>query len=92
MTMPISPTPEDAILQEGDLNKLKDMANTIFRDDTTEKEQLCFRPMTERGFPFISPVSEVSGVYVGAGNSFYGNMLGAGTGKVLRVRECWGKN
>jgi glycine/D-amino acid oxidase-like deaminating enzyme len=79
----LPPTPEDVVLQERDLKKLRDIADEIFTDYTIEKEQLCFRPMTESATPFISPVPEVSGAYVGAGHSYSGIMLGPGTGKVL---------
>ncbi len=81
--LPLSPTPVDAIPQPKDISKLKDIADTLFSEYTLEKEQLCFRPMTQHGEPFVGPVPQVKGVFVGAGHSFWGITLGPGTGKVL---------
>jgi glycine/D-amino acid oxidase-like deaminating enzyme len=79
----LSPTPVDAHPRSKDISKLKEIANTLFSEYTIEKEQLCFRPMTPHGEPFIGPVQGVKGVYIGAGHSFWGITLGPGTGKVL---------
>jgi glycine/D-amino acid oxidase-like deaminating enzyme len=81
--LPLPPTPVDAIPRSKDISKLKDIADTLFSEYTLEKEQLCFRPMTQHGEPFVGPVPQVKGVYVGAGHSFWGITLGPGTGKVL---------
>jgi glycine/D-amino acid oxidase-like deaminating enzyme len=81
LTLP--PTPESAIPRSKDIEKLKEIADTLLEDYTIEKEQLCYRPMTSHGEPFVSAVPDVKGVYVGAGHSFWGITLGPGTGKVL---------
>lgn len=78
--------PEDPVAatpQKSEIRKLVEIADTLFAEYTIEKEQLCFRPMTEHGDPFVCPVPEVEGVFVGAGHSFWGLTLGPGTGKVL---------
>lgn len=82
-TLVLPSTPEAAIPRKKDVNKLREIANTILPECTVEKEQLCFRPMTEHGEPFVSSVPTVNGVWVGAGHSFWGITLGPGTGKVL---------
>jgi glycine/D-amino acid oxidase-like deaminating enzyme len=79
----LPPTPEEAIPQESAIKQLKAIADEILPEYTVEKTQLCFRPMTEQGLPFISPIYGVAGAYVGAGHSFFGIMLGPGTGKIL---------
>lgn len=81
--LPLPSTPLAALPQPKEISKLKDIAETLFGEYTLEKEQLCFRPMTSHGDPFVGPVGGVEGVYVGAGHSFWGITLGPGTGKVL---------
>ena len=76
-------TPLDAHPRPKDISKLKEIADTLFSDYTIEREQLCFRPMTQHGDPFVGPVQQLRGVFVGAGHSFWGITLGPGTGKVL---------
>lgn len=77
-------TPEDAVPMDKAIDKLMDIASTFLVPGYTFlKSQLCFRPVTERGTPFVGAVPGVQGVYVGAGHSFYGIMLAPGTGKVL---------
>jgi glycine/D-amino acid oxidase-like deaminating enzyme len=82
-TAPLPPTPDAAIPLKTEIGKLKEIADTVFPEYTIVKEQLCFRPMTEHGKPFICPYPEVNGVYIGAGHSHFGIILGPGTGKVL---------
>jgi glycine/D-amino acid oxidase-like deaminating enzyme len=82
-TFVLPPTPDAAIPQKREIDKLKEIADTILPDYTIKKEQLCFRPMTEHGNPFICPYPDVNGVYIGAGHSHFGIILGPGTGKVL---------
>jgi len=81
--LPLPPTPDAATPQKSEIDKLREIADEVFAEYTIEKEQLCFRPMTESGNPFISPISGAKGVYVGAGHSYFGLILGPGTGKVL---------
>jgi glycine/D-amino acid oxidase-like deaminating enzyme len=83
INIPLPSTPEGAIPQKPEIEKLKAIADAVLMDYTVEIEQLCFRPMTEDGIPFICPVPEIGGVYVGAGHSYFGIMLGPGTGKIL---------
>lgn len=39
--------------------------------------------MTSHGDPFVGPVPDYEGLWVGAGHTFWGITLGPGTGKVL---------
>jgi glycine/D-amino acid oxidase-like deaminating enzyme len=82
-TIPLPRAPDVAMPIKAEIDKLKEIADEILTQYTIEKEQLCFRPMTDDGYPFICPLPEVRGVYVGAGHSHFGIMLGPGTGKVL---------
>jgi len=82
-TLDLPPTPEAAAPQPTEIAKLKAIADTLLPGYSIKKEQLCFRPMTESGLPFIGPYPEVRGVYVGAGHSHFGIILGPGTGKIL---------
>jgi glycine/D-amino acid oxidase-like deaminating enzyme len=82
-TLLLPPTPDAATPLKTEIAKLKEIADTILPDYSIEKEQLCFRPMTETGTPFICPYPEVNGVYIGAGHGQFGIILGPGTGKVL---------
>lgn len=82
-TLVLPPEPNAAIPLKTEIDKLKEIADTILPGYSIEKEQLCFRPMTERGTPFIGPYGEVDGVYVGTGHGHFGIILGPGTGKVL---------
>jgi glycine/D-amino acid oxidase-like deaminating enzyme len=79
----LPPTPDAAIPLKTEIAKLKEIADVILPEYSIEKEQLCFRPMTEKGTPFICRYPEVNGVYVGAGHGHFGIILGPGTGKVL---------
>ena len=81
--LPLPATPSAAVPRAKDLATVKEIADTIFPGYTIEKEQLCFRPMTAHGDPFVSRVPHVGGVFVGAGHTFWGITLGPGTGKVL---------
>ena len=77
-------TPEDAVPMDKAIDHLMDIASAFLVPGYKFfKKQLCFRPVTERGTPFVGAVPGVHGVYVGAGHSFYGIMLAPGTGKVL---------
>jgi glycine/D-amino acid oxidase-like deaminating enzyme len=76
-------SPQLAIPRVQDIEKLKEIADALFLDYAIEKEQLCFRPMTEHENPFVGAVRELKGVWVGAGHSYWGITLGPGTGKVL---------
>ena len=82
-TLDLPPTPEAAVPQATEIAKLKMIADKLLLGYSIKKEQLCFRPMTESGLPFIGSYPEVRGVYVGAGHSHFGVILGPGTGKVL---------
>lgn len=81
LTLP--PDPLSAIPQKSEISKLVEIADTVFSQYIIEKEQLCFRPMTGHGDPYVCPVPGIEGVFVGAGHSFWGLTLGPGTGKVL---------
>ena len=79
----LPPDPLSATPRKTQISKLVEIANTLFAEYKIEKEQLCFRPMTEHGDPFVCRVPGVERVFVGAGHSFWGIALGPGTGKVL---------
>jgi glycine/D-amino acid oxidase-like deaminating enzyme len=82
-TLPLPESPDAATPRPRDMDKLRDIASSILEDYTVDAEQLCFRPMTEHGEPFVSAVPGAEGVWVGAGHSFWGITLGPGTGRVL---------
>jgi len=81
--LPLPSTPEAAIPIATEIAKLKETADTILPEFSIETEQLCFRPMTAEGLPFIGLYPGIEGLYVAAGHSHYGIILGPGTGKVL---------
>jgi glycine/D-amino acid oxidase-like deaminating enzyme len=82
--LPLPATPTAANPRAKDIAKVKEIADAIFPAAyIIEKEQLCFRPMTAHGDPFVCRVPHVEGVFVGAGHNFWGITLGPGTGKVL---------
>jgi glycine/D-amino acid oxidase-like deaminating enzyme len=81
--LPLPSTPTEATPRGPDIQKLKEIATALFPSYTIEKEQLCFRPMTAHGDPFIGGVPEYEGIWVGAGHTFWGITLGPGTGKIL---------
>ena len=58
-TLVLPSTAESATPRKKELNKLKYMGETIFPQCRAEKEQLCFRLMTEVGECFGSPVPEL---------------------------------
>jgi glycine/D-amino acid oxidase-like deaminating enzyme len=82
-TLDLPPNPEAAIPQPTEIAKLMEIADALLPGYSVKKEQLCFRPMTKDGLPFIGTYPEVRGVYVGAGHGHFGIILGPGTGKVL---------
>jgi glycine/D-amino acid oxidase-like deaminating enzyme len=83
--LPLPTSPDKAIPRQRDLDELRDIADAVFDEYTVETEQVCFRPMTSHGDPYVSRVPGVSGVrvFVGAGHAFWGISLGPGTGRVL---------
>ena len=81
--LPLPPTPDAAIPLKPEIDKLKEIADIILPDHSIKREQLCFRPMTEKGTPFIGRYPAVNGVYLGTGHGHFGIILGPGTGKVL---------
>ncbi|KAF5677534.1 FAD dependent oxidoreductase [Fusarium heterosporum] len=85
---------------ETSLEKLKDLAKQIIETDGDELEVvrtgLCFRPVSERGTPYITRIEDVDlrqgyrtrkgsdgGVYVATGHGPWGISLSLGTGKVM---------
>lgn len=82
-TLDLPSTPEAAIPQATEIAKLKEIADVLLPGYSIKKEQLCFRPMTKHGLPFIGAYPEVRGIYIGAGHGHFGIILGPGTGKVL---------
>lgn len=82
-TLDLPPTPDAAVIQATEIAKLKLIADTLLPEYSIKHEQLCFRPMTKQGLPFITAHPEVKGVYVAAGHGHFGIILGPGTGKVL---------
>jgi len=82
-TLPLPSTPDAAIPLKTEIDKLKEIADIILPRYSIKKEQLCFRPMTDKGTPFICPYVAVNGVYIGVGHGHFGIILGPGTGKVL---------
>jgi len=82
------PLPSNPLLAEpisASMSQLHTIADSLFGHNNyiVDKEQLCFRPMTNHGEPFVGEVKGVKGVWVGAGHSFWGITLGPGTGCVL---------
>lgn len=82
-TLSLPDNPEAAVPRNQDIERLRDIASEVLGEYSIDKEQLCFRPMTTHGNPFVCPVPDVAGAWVGAGHSFWGITLGPGTGKVL---------
>jgi glycine/D-amino acid oxidase-like deaminating enzyme len=76
-------TPAAAIPRKHDMDKLREIASAVLGEYTVEAEQLCHRPMTPHGEPFVGAVPGIEGVWIGAGHSFWGITLGPGSGKVL---------
>lgn len=87
--------PEDASLE-----RLKDLARQVIKTDGDEldvvRTGLCFRPVSERGTPYITRIEDVDlrqgyrtrkgsdgGVYVATGHGPWGISLSLGTGKVM---------
>jgi glycine/D-amino acid oxidase-like deaminating enzyme len=85
---------------DASLEKLKDLAMRIIRTEGDELEVirtgLCFRPVSERGTPYITRVEDVDlrqgyrtrkgsdgGVYVATGHGPWGISLSLGTAKVM---------
>ncbi|RGP63010.1 FAD dependent oxidoreductase superfamily [Fusarium longipes] len=85
---------------ESSLDKLKDLAKQIIETEGEELEivrmGLCFRPVSERGTPYITRIDDVDlrqgygtrkgkdgGVYVATGHGPWGISLSLGTGKVM---------
>jgi glycine/D-amino acid oxidase-like deaminating enzyme len=82
--LPLPSTPLLAQPIPTTISQLHSIADSLFGDTyVVEKEQVCFRPMTGHGEPFVGSVRGVNGVWVGAGHSFWGITLGLGTGLVL---------
>jgi|SRR5271170_2751246 len=90
-TLPLPDTPEAAVPQPRDIGRLREIADAVLGEYSIEKEQLCFRPMTTRGQPFVCAIPGVIGGWVGAGHSFWGIALGPGSGKVLSEMVLGGK-
>src|SRR2546423_1382981 len=61
----LPPTPLEAMPLESEIAKLKEVADMLLSDYVIKKEQLCFRPMTEDGKPFICAYPKIEGVYIG---------------------------
>ncbi|KAJ4266262.1 hypothetical protein NW762_004245 [Fusarium torreyae] len=85
---------------DASLEKLKDLARQIIETEGEELEVirtgLCFRPVSERGTPYITRIEDVDlrqgyrtrkgrdgGVYVATGHGPWGISLSLGTGKVM---------
>ena len=82
-TLDLPLTTTDAIPLNTEIAKLKEIADALLPGYIIRKEQLCFRPMTESGDPFVCAYLKIKGVFIGAGHSHFGIILGPGTGKVL---------
>jgi glycine/D-amino acid oxidase-like deaminating enzyme len=85
---------------DSSLDKLKDLAKQIIETEGEELEilrtGLCFRPVSERGTPYITRIDDFDlrqgyntrkgkdgGVYVATGHGPWGISLSLGTGKVM---------
>lgn len=82
-TLDLPLTTTDATPLDTEIAKLKEIADALLPGYIIRKEQLCFRPMTESGDPFVCAYLKIKGVFIGAGHSHFGIILGPGTGKVL---------
>src|SRR5579862_7195808 len=61
--LPLPADPVAAKPRSPDIQKLREIADVLFPQYTVEKEQLCFRPMTTHGDPFIGPVPGYKGIW-----------------------------
>lgn len=76
----------DVQLQESDLEKLRG-AMAILSPELTNgeivKTQLCYRPVTKQGTPFLSPVPSHTNVWCCAGSGPWGIEQGPGCGLIM---------
>ncbi|KAF5564961.1 FAD dependent oxidoreductase superfamily [Fusarium phyllophilum] len=96
----LPPSATGAKPMDAPLEKLKDLARQMIRTDGDELEVLrtgiCFRPVSERGTPYIARIEDVDlrqgyrtrkgsdgGVYVATGHGPWGISLSLGTAKVM---------
>ncbi|KAK4083351.1 hypothetical protein Purlil1_10762 [Purpureocillium lilacinum] len=98
---PLSALATDAQPDEVSLAKLKDIARRLIALPPGEKQELevvraglCFRPVTDRGVPYVTRLKDEQlgiktrgggegGVFVAAGHGPWGISLSLGTGKVM---------
>ncbi|ENH69689.1 Putative oxidoreductase C1F5.03c [Fusarium oxysporum f. sp. cubense race 1] len=96
----LPPLATSAKPMDAPLEKLKNLAKQIIRTDGDELEVLrtglCFRPVSERGTPYVTRIEDVDlrqgyrtrkgsdgGVYVATGHGPWGISLSLGTAKVM---------
>lgn len=100
-TIPLPPLATGAEKVQESLEQLKDLARELV--DTEEldivRTGLCFRPVTERGTPYIARLTDdqigvktrtgaEGGVFVAAGHGVWGILLSLGTGLVVAEMMC----
>lgn len=98
-TIPLPSLATDATPFDDSLKKLKQIARELIASDSeleVVREGLCFRPITDRGTPFIARLTDEQlgggistrlgqegGVFLAAGHGPWGISLSLGTGKVV---------
>ncbi|UPL01426.1 hypothetical protein LCI18_012360 [Fusarium solani-melongenae] len=97
--IPLPPLATAAKPMRGPLEKLKATARQLIKSESeleVVRTGLCFRPVTQRGTPYVTRVEDVDlrqgyrtrkgadgGVFVAAGHGPWGISLSLGTGKVM---------
>ncbi|KAL9934822.1 hypothetical protein V8E36_006597 [Tilletia maclaganii] len=85
LPLPTDPSREIAPQDEAITRLLKACAliSPALAEGRVLTRSLCYRPMTERGYPFISEVPDHPGIFLNSGHGPWGISLGPGSGKVM---------
>lgn len=97
MTIPLPPLATGSKREDESLTQLKQMAKALVSSDEelqTMRTGLCFRPVTERGTPYIGRLTdeqigiktrtgEEGGVFIAVGHGPWGILMSLGTGRVM---------
>ncbi|KAI1392544.1 nucleotide-binding domain-containing protein [Hypoxylon trugodes] len=96
--LPDLPTDAKGKIRKDAIDRLRDTVKEVVGEDDVEvvREGLCFRPVTEKGTPFLSRIPDIclglyydvrpapaGGVYLAAGHGPWGISMSLGTGKVM---------
>ncbi|RMY79961.1 hypothetical protein D0864_08865 [Hortaea werneckii] len=101
-SLPLPESPTDAKIDQASIDELKAVSEKLLGNDGTDvsdlqvvREGLCFRPITTRGTPLLTKISDEKlggietrmapegGVFVSAGHGPWGISHSLGTGKVM---------